>query len=59
MDVGVRPSSDRGGQRVDRLEEGVDDRIEPGSPRLENVLFVALGILSALAVVAHLVAVFG
>lgn len=32
--------------------------IEPGTPRLENALFVVLGVLIALAVVARLVQLF-
>jgi hypothetical protein len=36
-------------------EDEVEDRIEPGSPSPENVLFVLLGVLSTLAVIAHLV----
>ena len=37
---------------------GLADRIEPGSPSLENATIVLLGALSALAVVLHLAGVF-
>lgn len=40
-------------------DEPADDPIEPGTPRLENALLVLLGIVSTLAVVAHLIHLFG
>lgn len=36
-----------------------DDPLEPGQPTLENVVFVVVGIVIALAVVARLVMLYG
>lgn len=55
----VRESRDHDTASVDDAAEASEDRIEPGSPRLENVVFIALGILSTLAVVVHLINLFG
>lgn len=55
----VRDSNDRDPRSADAAGESPEDRIEPGSPKLENVVFLALGVLSALAVVVHLINLFG
>lgn len=36
-----------------------DEPVEPGEPALENVVFVLLGIVIALAIVARLVMLYG
>lgn len=59
MGCGVRDSNDRDPLSDDAAGEPAEDRIEPGSPKLENVVFLALGVLSALAVVFHLINLFG
>ena len=41
------------------VEPADEPPIEPGSPALENVLFVLLGALGTLAVVLRLVQLFG
>lgn len=41
------------------VELSREDEIEPGSPRLENVLFVVLGAACAVAVILHLALLFG
>lgn len=39
---------------IERLDELTVDRIDPGEPKLENVLFVLLGVLATLAVIIDL-----
>lgn len=53
------PTADDDG--VDETDDGLrpEPPIEPGTPSLENALFVLLGVLVALAVVARLVQLFG
>lgn len=53
-DVG-EDEAERGGEGTDGSDgpETADRRIEPESPSLENALFVALGALLALAVIAR------
>lgn len=40
-------------------DESEPDRIEPGSPSLENVLFVLLGVLATLFVIVRVTAFVG
>jgi hypothetical protein len=48
-------------ERADETDESLlsEPPIEPGTPSLENALFVLLGVLVALAVVARLAQLFG
>lgn len=50
-------ADDEGADEADELRP--EPPIEPGTPSLENALFVLLGVLVALAVVARLVQLFG
>ena len=53
-DVGEDAESERAERSTD---EATDRRIEPGSPSVENALFVALGALLALLVIARMLGV--
>lgn len=53
-EVGEDATEHEGAETDDPSDpEATDRRIEPGSPSLENALFVALGALLALGVIAN------
>ena len=54
--VDIPMVADEDEDAVERLPE---PPIEPGNPSPENVLFVLLGVLAALAVIGRLVVLFG
>ena len=52
-EVGEDATEHEDAETGDPNDQEAERRIEPGSPRLENALFVALGALLALVVIAR------